>query len=209
MLFLACIARPRLTPNLVLMGSRTTTPDLHAISDLKSSRACARASRWRHGGVRRRATCWASRRCIGGVLAIQRVDGPSLAMSTHPSNSSSFLGQLFGSSVGAMSQTTGVFRDSPRARRRAGGGLRRSSLAAALGQDSSTRRCSGTLMMSSLWVGSQAKRLRVRVRGSRLRGGGSLFFPAHRCVTSASSPLGRGGVPQNREPDSRKTRRLN
>ena len=28
------------------------------------------------GGVRRGATCWASRRCILGVLAIQRVDGP-------------------------------------------------------------------------------------------------------------------------------------
>ena len=103
--------------------------------------------------------CWASRQCILGVLAIQRVDGPSLAMSTHPSNSSSFLGQLFGSSVGAMSQTTGVFRDSPRARRRAGGGLRRSSLAAALGQDSSTRWRSGTrdtLNVASGLVSSQS-----------------------------------------------------
>ena len=35
---------------------------------------------------------WASRRFIVGVLAIQRVDGPSLAMLTHPSNSSYFLG---------------------------------------------------------------------------------------------------------------------
>ena len=43
------------------------------------------------GGVRRGATCWASRRFILGFLAIQRVDGPSLAMLTHPSNSSSFL----------------------------------------------------------------------------------------------------------------------
>ena len=162
--------------------------------------------RWAAFGVARHAeqvgeASWTSSQFNGST-------GLLLAMSTHPSNSSSFLGQLFGSSVGAMSQTTGVFRDSPRARRRAGGGLRRSSLAAALGQDSSTRRCSGTLMMSSLWVGSQAKRLRVRVRGSRLRGGGSLFFPAHRCVTSASSPLGRGGVPQNRDRFSRKTRRL-
>ena len=33
---------------------------------------------------------WASRRFIVGVLAIQRVDGPSLAMLTHPSNSSCF-----------------------------------------------------------------------------------------------------------------------
>ena len=56
--------------------------------------------------------------------------------------------------------------------------------------------------------GLKPKRLRVRVRGSRLRGGGSLFFPAHRCVTSASSPLGRGGVPQIRDRFSRKTRRL-
>ena len=43
----------------------------------------------------------------------------------------------------------------------------------------------------------------IRTRGtggahSRLCGGGSLFFPAHRCATSATSPLGRGGVPQDR-----------
>ena len=38
-----------------------------------------------------RARDWASRRCILGVLAIQRVDGPSLAMLTHPRNPSSFL----------------------------------------------------------------------------------------------------------------------
>jgi hypothetical protein len=34
MSFLACIARPRLTPSLVLMGRRRTTLDLDAISDL-------------------------------------------------------------------------------------------------------------------------------------------------------------------------------
>ena len=164
-----------------------------------SGRACARASRRRRGGVRRGATCWASRRFILGFLAIQRVDGPSLAMSTHPSNSSSFLGQLFGSSVGAMSQTTGVFRDSPRARRRAGGGLRRSSLAAALGQDSSARRCSGTLVtLTSSGSGLKQSAFATSSARSRLCGGGSLFFPAHRCTTSATSPLGRGGVPQDR-----------
>ena len=164
--------------------------------------------RWAAFGVARHAeqvgeASWTSSQFNGST-------GLLLAMSTHPSNSSSFLGQLFGSSVGAMSQTTGVFRDSPRARRRAGGGLRRSSLAAALGQDSSTRWRSGTRdTLTSSGSGLKPKRLRVRVRGSRLRGGGSLFFPANRCTTSASSLLGRGGVPQNREPVSRKTRRLN
>ena len=44
----------------------------------------------RHGGVRRGVTCGARRRFIPGVLAIRRVNGPSLAMATHPSNSSSF-----------------------------------------------------------------------------------------------------------------------
>ena len=89
--FLACIARPGLTPNPVLMGRRrTATFDLRGLSSSWSGRACARAFRWPHGGVRRGATCWTSRRFILGVLATQRVDGPSLATSTHPSNSSSF-----------------------------------------------------------------------------------------------------------------------
>ena len=80
-----------------------------------SGRACARASRWRHGGVRRGATRWASRRCIVGVLAIQRVDGPSLAMSTHPSNSSSFLGQIRpGPSSCRAGYLAGVFFATPR-----------------------------------------------------------------------------------------------
>ena len=163
--------------------------------------------RWAAFGVARHAeqvgeASWTSSQFNGST-------GLLLAMSTHPSNSSSFLGQLFGSSVGAMSQTTGVFRDSPRARRRAGGGLRRSSLAAALGQDSSTRRCSGTLMMSSLWVGSQAKRLRVRVRGSRLRGGGSLFFSRKSLHDLRVESPGAGRGPARPRPVSRKTRRLN
>ena len=153
--------------------------------------------------MRARATtaCWASRRFILGVLAIQRVDGPSLAMLTHPSNSSSFLGQLFGSSVGAMSQTTGVFRDSPRARRRAGGGLRRSSLAAALGQDSPTRWRSGTrdtLNVASGLVSSQSAFVFEFVDQGCVAAV-PFFFPANRCTTSASSLLGRGGVPQDRD----------
>ena len=115
MLFLACIARPRLTPNLVLMGRRTTTSDLHAIPISKSSRACARASRRRHGGVRRGVTCWASRRFILGFLAIQRVDGPSLAMLTHPSNSSSFLGQIRPGPLSCRAgHPAGVFFATPR-----------------------------------------------------------------------------------------------
>ena len=42
--------------------------------------------------ARTTTACWASRRFILGVLAIQRVDGPSLAMLTHPSNQSNSQG---------------------------------------------------------------------------------------------------------------------
>ena len=94
MLFLACIGRPGLTPNLALIGRRRTTFDLRGFLSSWPSWACARASWTRHRDVRRGVTCWASRRFILGFLAIQRVDGPSLAMLTHPSNSSSFLGQI-------------------------------------------------------------------------------------------------------------------
>ena len=58
---------------------------------------------------------WASRRFILGFLAIQRVDGPSLAMSTHPSNSSSFLGQIRpGPSSCRAGHLVGVFFATPR-----------------------------------------------------------------------------------------------
>ena len=67
------------------------------------------------GGVRRGATCWASRRFILGFLAIQRVDGPSLAMLTHPSNSSCFLGQIRpGPSSCRAGHLAGVFFATPR-----------------------------------------------------------------------------------------------
>ena len=66
----------------------------------------------------------------------------------------------------------------------------------ALGHDSTPR---DPEYLDKLWVGSQAKRLRVRVQQTQ----GCVvavpfFFPAHRCTTSATSPLGRGGVPQDR-----------
>ena len=67
--------------------------------------------------VRARTTtaCWASRRCILGVLAIQRVDGPSLAMLTHPSNQSFSLGQIRpGPSSCRARHLAGVFFATPR-----------------------------------------------------------------------------------------------
>ena len=166
---------------------------------------CPFTPRWRRG-----AACWASRRCVLGVLAIQRVDGPSLAMSTHPSNSSSFLGQLFGSFVGAMSQATGVFRDSPRARRRAGGGLRRSSLAAALGQDSSTRWRSGTrdtLNVASGLVSSQSAFVFEFVDQGCVAAVPFFSRKSLRDLRVESPGAGRG--PARPRPVSRKTRRLN
>ena len=88
--FLACIARPGLTLKLALMGRRRTTLDLRGISELVV-RPGARGPRERvMAASRRDVTCRASRRFILGFLAIQRVDGPSLAMLTHPSNSSHF-----------------------------------------------------------------------------------------------------------------------
>ena len=93
----------------------------------------------------------------------------------------------------------GVFRDSPAGaaagRRQAAG----NSSAVALGHDSTERRCSGTLhTLTSSGSGLKQSAFASAFSRSRLCGGGSLFFPAHRCTTSATSPLGRGGVPQDR-----------
>ena len=52
---------------------------------------------------------------IVGVLAIQRVDGPSLAMSTHPRNSSCFLGQIRPGPLSCRAgHLAGVFFATPR-----------------------------------------------------------------------------------------------
>ena len=117
-----------------------------------SGRACARASRRRRGGVRRGATCWASRRFILGFLAIQRVDGPSLAMLTHPSNSSSFLGVTRPGPLSCRAgHLAGVFFVTPRRVLdellvRAATRMRKAtgaSLGRALGHDSTERRRRG------------------------------------------------------------------
>ena len=94
----------------------------------------------------------------------------------------------------------GVFRDSlagaAAGRRQAAG----NSSAVALGQDSTERRRSGTLhTLTSSGSGLKQSAFASAFSRSRLCGGGSLFFPAHRCTTSATSLLGRGGVPQDRD----------
>ena len=62
-----------------------------------------------------RARDWASRRCILGVLAIQRVDGPSLAMLTHPSNQSNSQGMTRPSPLPCRAgYLAGVFFATPR-----------------------------------------------------------------------------------------------
>ena len=73
------------------------------------------------------------------------------------------------------------------------------SLGPALGQGSSERRRGGTPdTLTSSGSGLKQSAFASAFSRSRLCGGGSLFFPAHRCATSATSPLGRGGVPQDR-----------
>ena len=72
-------------------------------------------------------------------------------------------------------------------------------MAAALGHDSTERRRRGipnTLTSS----GSGLKQSAFASAFSRLKvvWWRFPFFPAHRCTTSATSPLGRGGVPQDR-----------
>ena len=72
-------------------------------------------------------------------------------------------------------------------------------MAAALGHDSTERRRGGipntlTSSGSGLKLSAFASEFsRIKVVWWRFP-----FFPAHRCATSATSPLGRGGVPQDR-----------
>ena len=113
-----------------------------------SGRACARASRTRHGGVRRGATCWAGRRYILDFLAIQRVDGPSLAMLTHPSNQSNSQGMTHPGPLSCRAgHLAGVFFVTPRrVLVRAATRMRKAtgaSLGRALGHDSTARRRGG------------------------------------------------------------------
>ena len=83
-----------------------------------------------------------------GVLAIQRVDGPSLAMLTHPSNSSSFLGVTRPGPLSCRAgHLAGVFFVTPRrVLVRAATRMRKAtgaSLGPALGHDSTERRRGG------------------------------------------------------------------
>ena len=162
--------------------------------------ACARASRTRHRDVRRGVPCWASRRFILGFLAIQRVDGPSLAMLTHPSNSSSFLGVTRPGPLSCRAgHPVGLFFVTPRRV------LVRAATRITRLRGLPWRRHSGTTPRSGGAAG-----IPLTSSGSGLKQ--SAFAPAfsrlevvaHRCTTSATSPLGRGGVPQDRA----QTRRL-
>ena len=139
-----------------------------------------------------------------GVLAIQRVDGPSLAMSTHPSNQSNSQGMTHPGPLSCRARhLAGVFFVTPRrVLVRAATRMRKAtgaSLGRALGHDSTARRRGGIPnTLTSSGSGLKQSAFASAFSRSRLCGGGSLFFPAHRCTTSATSPLGRGGVPQDR-----------
>ena len=124
--FLACIVRPGLTPNLALMGRRTTTLDLRGISELMVRpgvrEGLAMASRRR-----------SARRDMLGKYAVHR---------GRPRNSTgrrAFIGDVDSPQKFKLLQMTTLrvfrrcnvanarvfFATPPRARRRAGGGLRR------------------------------------------------------------------------------------
>ena len=117
-----------------------------------------------------------------GFLAIQRVDGPSLAMLTHPSNSSSFLGVTRPGPLSCRAgHLAGVFFVTPRrVLVRAATRMRKAtgaSLGRALGHDSTERRrCGIPNTLTSSGSGLKQSAFASAFSRSRLCGGGSLFF---------------------------------